>query len=609
MIVTSASNEKDVKQADVAPQFTADSPQISPLAVSSAISVTKSHSGVMLSFVNEIEEGSSVRHSRTIADKMIARSAREVERRPKSSKAHTNLGIALLNAGDINSAQIEFDAALAIDPTNYIASMKLARIKVAQDLLDDAAITYSALRTHYPKDPAPVLSLAYIAMRKEQYEAAAKLLRDAIRIGHKAITAKYFLGIVLLKLGRNQEAISTLRAAAHLEVRSPALYEALGVAYSVAGDFRRATVAFKTALSLTPWAQNAVRGLARALLELKQIDETVSLLTRYLEENAQDNDAKQLLAKAYAIRRQFRSAIGQLTQVWGNVDENDRSTTALRFRLANNIGTHYMDSGEVGQAEQWFLRAIKIGPDISPIPQNNLARVYILRKDVSRALDVLRAARTKFGDDPDTVLLIAGSLEKIGLYDDAIAQLRPIVTTGKATPELYAILGSLLAEDKQDYKTALQTLKEGYSKYSENDILGNTLAYVYLTLGDAQSARPILERHRVTIEDKWAQLGNRICLTATYGLLRIVEGDIEEGIRLYKKAEQLSSEFGDKSLARTVAQKKHLELARAYVRNRDFQAAYEQIRKGLAIHDGRLSYDQQLRALEKDIQPADGFLK
>ena len=204
----------------------------------------------------------------TLGSRMIGRSRREVERRPNSARTHTNLGIALLNASQVEAARAEFETALKITPTYYIAATSLARIEVEAGNFEKAERIYEEIQHHYPRNPTPLVSLAHIAMKRHDWVDAERLLKDAIQMGHRAVTARYNLAIVRLKLGKSREAISLLRSVARDEVRAPFVYEGLGAAYALNGDFRRAAVAFKTALSLSPSSHNAVRGLAKVLLDL-----------------------------------------------------------------------------------------------------------------------------------------------------------------------------------------------------------------------------------------------------------------------------------------------------------------------------------------------------
>jgi Flp pilus assembly protein TadD len=58
-------------------------------------------------------------------------------------------------------------------------------------------------------------------------------------------------------------------------------------------------------------------------------------------------------------------------------------------------------------------------------------------------------------------------------------------------------------------------------------VVVNNLAYVYLMLGNAKAARPILESLKPK-GNAGKELSN-VSLTVTSGLLHIVEGDLELG--------------------------------------------------------------------------------
>src|SRR5215831_10371004 len=114
MIVSSQTGEREVSQAEATPQFTAAPPQLNPLAAGSPLAVPIKADGIVIEPVDDLVSGDFIRGSGTITDRVIARSEREVARRPRSARAHTNLGIALLNAGDVESSQKAFETALSI---------------------------------------------------------------------------------------------------------------------------------------------------------------------------------------------------------------------------------------------------------------------------------------------------------------------------------------------------------------------------------------------------------------------------------------------------------------------------------------------------------------
>jgi len=187
------------------------------------------------------------------------------------------------------------------------------------------------------------------------------------------------------------------------------------------------------------------------------------------------------------------------------------------------------------------------------------------------------------------------------LYDEAIRQLQPFIASGKAIPSLYADLGRILSDGKGDYEAALDVLTQGYEKSKRDFGVVNNLAYVYLLLGDAKAARSILEAF-VPSNDSDKEVPTAVVMTATWGLLHLVEGDLELGQEFYNEAKRLASTLGNKELARLVSQKMHLELARAFYRAGDRSVARKHLQQGLAIRDGMDFYHRDLQILDKNLR-------
>jgi tetratricopeptide (TPR) repeat protein len=255
-------------------------------------------------------------------------------------------------------------------------------------------------------------------------------------------------------------------------VRAPAVYEGLGAAYALNGDFHRAAVAFKTALSLAPGSSNAVRGLARILLELKQTDEVVELLVEYLEKMPHDNAARELLARGYEARKQRRSAIAQLTIVFAAIDTSDNDDVPSKARISNNIGASFLNDGDLKQAQRWLTRSVEYASMDNPIPYQNLTRCYLMTMELTKAVETARLTRARFPHDPSGAELLSISLRELGLYDDAIREARLFIDSGQpATAGIYADLGYMLTDAKRDYDSALVFLQQGYDKFKHDSLV------------------------------------------------------------------------------------------------------------------------------------------
>lgn len=602
MILASNESAREVQQSELDPRFLVGPPRLNPLAANAPLSVTMHPDSVAIEWSPATsEEGERPEYD--LVSRLIERSRRELVTRPNSARAHSNLGIALFNAGDLAGAACEFESALRINAQHYVAASNLARVKVEMNDLTGAEQIYQLLRSHYPNSYTPILSLAQIAMRRQDYKSAEALFRQAISMGHKAITAKYHLGIVLLKLGQTREAIAELRSALRNDVRSPFLYEGLGIAYAVKGDLKRAIAVFRTALTLAPRSRTVVRNLALAYLESHQAEEATDVLVGYLENNSGDNAARELLGRAYHERKLHRSAIGQWTSVFVEIERTQPTDIDRRSRLANNIGAAYLNDGDLAQSEVWLLRSIELASKCGPLPYGNLGRLYLRREEVLRAAEVLQIATRAFPDDQDSKILLAVIHVRAGQYEQAIAVLHAVVDSGKGNQQAYADLGWLLADASRDYSASLQVLKEGYAKFKHDKLLVNNLAYAYLMCRDTQSARQLLEQHiQLLAPDSELEGPSRSVLTATWGLLHVLEGDLEGGEQLYRTAYGIASKLGDHSLANAVLQKMHLELARALLSTGDREGVERHLRAGLAIRRGRKLYEQDLRRFAEEVK-------
>ena len=110
-------------------------------------------------------------------------------------------------------------------------------------------------------------------------------------------------------------------------------------------------------------------------------------------------------------------------------------------------------------------------------------------------------------------------------------------------------------------------------------------------LGHVEKARTVLNSLPRSVEP-------HIQLTATLGLLRLLEGDREDSKRLYEKAESLARESGKKDLSKQIRQKMYLELARAASRKGDLTLARAEATRGIAVRPPvAFSYRRQLEEL------------
>lgn len=580
MISTSV-NPKEFSQIVPEERFNVDAPAVNPLLADPSLDVTRTRLGLTFSVTEKPDSAEPVSVERTLED-VIERCRKDVEIHAHSIRALLNLALALINSGKPAEAIELLEEILSNEPTNYLALTSLALVFVNRGELGKAAEIYQRVHVAYPADPAPLINLAVIALRNTDFINANDYLEKAVSLDGCSIMAKYLSAMVLLHLGKHNQSIALLRASLREGEPSAELNQGLAIAYLVSGDFKRAERAFSTALAINRQLSSAVHGLALLRLQQHRLDEVVESLLEHLDKSQNDIQARELLARAYVGLGQFSRARGQLSLIIAG--KSEANEWRLEFaRISNNIGFCFAMEGKVAEAELWLKRSIQLDGKSSPAPYANLGRLFLSGGRFKEALDILSQADGLNLATQDIALLESSVLVHLQKFDEAIEVLQSLINTGSAPPNAYAELGWLLADWREAYDAALAVLREGFEKAPSQSTLLNNLAYVHLMRGEPAFARIILDQVK-DISD------NPIMLTATRGLLLLWEGDMEGGERLYKQAETLAFHSGQRNLAISIRQKRHLEMARAYLRSGRIGDALNQQKSGLASTGGERFY-------------------
>lgn len=599
MISSTATTEVNKREYDESALFRVEQPASNPFMTTAAVVIREDGKGIDDGTIDVgVTEVMAADVRATISDihaDIVAQSHRQVDRYPSSARAYTNLGLALINKGQLHDAAKAFEAALGLVPWHYPAVINLVHLRIVQGQFDDAERMCAHLLQERPSDPNPLMSLADIAVRREDLVLGATLWQHAIDLQPRAAFARLHLAMVLLRLSRHREAIAQLKVATRLDVRSAALHQGLGVAYTFAKDQGRALRSFKTALTLAPGMPEAIHGVCDILLRQGKAKAAESILKRYLTDTRDDAVAYDLLAWAYVQQSRFREARAQLfhaSRVLGAA--SSKMIQAHRARILNNLGVCDWWLHEPEEAIRRFKDATNAHPD-SVLPYHNLARLLMMQHP-NDAWEVLRDCKQKFPADAETPILLASVYEIQGQYNEAIEELERVVRTGKASADTVSTLAGLLTDCRHDPAAGLELLDKAHYVGSPSDaaIAANNRAYAHLMQGNTAAARDVL----ASVQDGQVSSMAAIVLSATRGLLALREGDIEGGKEGYEKAERLAKAQGQIAIAVVpmIRQKRHLELAHTYELMGDRTAARREVREAL-FTAGRSRYQHDLEAL------------
>jgi len=589
-VITGATEVGRFQKSQLPTRFDVPAPRLNPLVASASVSARGEKDAVALRWGSPTTaEASGL--SDAVLDALLARARRQVSKFPDSSRLRTNLALALMNAGRLEEAACELTAALAVDPDDYVSAVALARVQALRGELEQARTLYERVLARHPGDQTILASLAYIALQLDDHARAEALLSAALSMDPEQPLSHFLLGVVRLRKGDGKAAIRELRAATRLDVRRAVFHQALGVAYALGEDYVRAERSFRAAFTLSPSSPAITYGLCRALIRLSKADEAAGILKPLVERHPDDLEARRLLALSYLELQKYANARSQLEAILTGF--GGLLSAEERARISGDIAATFLFERNLDEAEPRLRRAIEIDPRASALPYENLARLHMWRNEPVEALAVLNRAADTFPERQMTRALMSSVYARLDRFADAIAVLRPLYESGNAIVEVYAGL-SWAYSWTGDLDSALEVSKPGYSRFRKVPGMVNNLAYTYLRLGQVAEARSVLKslpRH--------AELG--VELTATRGLLRLWEQDLEDARELYLRASEMASQAGDRDLARRVRQKMHLELARFFVRTGDTHAARRELRRGMAVRVEGLSYTRHLEQMEAEL--------
>lgn len=140
----------------------------------------------------------------------IAEYRKAIAKNPKAINLHYRLGRALLEQSHdpaaLDQARREFEAELALNPSDAVAEYQVAQIFNAQQKKSDAAAHFEKAMELRPDFPEALIAVAKLRADAKKYSEAIALLERAVKIQPRNETAHYNLMMVYRNAGRTADA-------------------------------------------------------------------------------------------------------------------------------------------------------------------------------------------------------------------------------------------------------------------------------------------------------------------------------------------------------------------------------------------------------------------
>ena len=276
--------------------------------------------------------------------------------------AHNNLGVSLLDAGNLAAAEGHFAEAVRLK-ANYADGLgNLGLCRARQGRQAEAGDLFEQSLKIRPTSPVEY-NLGYLLAQQGQLEEAVAHYAAALRLRPEFVEAWYNLGALEAKRGRTAAAAQDYAAALRVKPDYVEAHLSLGALLAGQGKLDAAIVHFRAALQAAPDKADAHFNLAAALNAKGDFAGAAAQFEEACRLHPEDVEARENLALALLYRGKWPKRHSSFGRCCG---------------CARSARTHYylglaLDS--VGQAEEavaHYREAARLSPN-TPLYLNDLA--------------------------------------------------------------------------------------------------------------------------------------------------------------------------------------------------------------------------------------------
>jgi tetratricopeptide (TPR) repeat protein len=511
-------------------------------------------------------------NARRVLSSIARESTKRTLRFPNSPVVWVQAGLAHLAEGDYPAAETEISTALSLDPTSRNAKLTLARLLNETNRGREAIEILSGLRGDLPDDLDVLVALAVVTADVDGVKPALSLFQSEPQPDGSAAAFFAARGSLRVATGDYSGAIADLRKVVRLKSDWVQARNVLGIAELKAGQRSAAERRFREAVRIAPMYLEAFLNLLRVMLSTGRNREALDLAT------AQYRDVPSAPGPVGRIASQAALELGEwmIARSWLHSALAKTEDPLARARLLNDVGVTYSRVGNHTEAEKKFKESVEVFPTELAIV--NRGKAMLQAGSPLEAATWLASASVPDGE-PSTNrrLSLAISLNEARRHEDAAAIYEGLIADEEAEPRVFSNLAGVYTDYLDDPHRAAGVAAKGLALSPSDPILVNNLAYALLMAGDVDEAEKVLESPVVPNSQEL------IALTATRGLLRLLQGDVNSGRRLYDEALSLSQ---NESTRERVRAKRDLEVARALLRLRQSSAEAQALLQKAAIMGG-----------------------
>ena len=291
---------------------------------------------------------------------------------PNLPQAHSNLGLELVNIGELDNAISSYKEALKLDPNYAEAHNNFGQVMEIKGNLDKAMNLYQKAIDLKPDYSEAYFNLGNALKEKKEIYKAIDKYETALRFNPSFVQAYNNLGILLHEKSEYSLAINNYKLALNIEPNYVVALCNLGNSYYELKELTKAIFAYKKAIKLNPKFIEVLNNLGNVYKDFGNYDEAIGYYKSSLLLNKNFYQAYCNLGKIYQkkdnlllSRKNYLSAL--------NINNTHLETL-------NNLGILNQLERKIDDALSLFLKCLELEPNF-PDANLNLAYLQLLIGD------------------------------------------------------------------------------------------------------------------------------------------------------------------------------------------------------------------------------------
>ena len=489
------------------------------------------------------------------------------------------LGVMLYQMGMTDEALTYMMQAVETEPNNKHCWNNIGAVYTDMQECDKALEAYEKSLKIDPDFTESLNNKALTLWMQGDSEEAEKIVRKAVKINPEYLEAQMTLGICLSTQGQYKEANEIWKKQAEKHPNVEKIWINWGNTLRDMGHLSESEEKCRKAIEINPKEAEAHNNLGNVLRDKGRPDEAIACFKKATDLRPDYHDAHANASIAFSDQGRFEEAAVSARYAVAFKKDSVAANCALSMALRN--------LGDYAGARAASLRAIRSAPDKAEA-YLELADANLMSDLLSDAYAAMDEAVKREPDSPRVYKKLADVLDKMGELDAAVEAIDKALEMAENMPLLW-IKRAQIMQMRNDMEEAFKACDKAIELAPNWHLPFQLKAEMKITVNEnAEAEEYALKALSINSE-----------IPAPYGTLVTLQKIKDKDNKYLKKLHEL--EKTDMKWGLPGACSLHYSLSDAYEQLKDYDTAFEHLKKASNYKRQIVPYDPKVQSMNKEI--------